>query len=171
MAESPDTLQRYLGTYGHVSHQIGSTGAGHPDDEDTDSDDQSDMSDCVNDALSESSREVELEEELARSQDKHIRHEAIKVPADRCPFDTEESQTVFVNALNAIRERGVVPANFGLLRSEWDADGYPEVEIIKFGRTGKELVVSLPLAIWWPRAVEWAQGLYVMSKVLIEKDL
>ncbi|KAJ7704649.1 hypothetical protein B0H16DRAFT_1216535, partial [Mycena metata] len=54
----------------------------------------------------------------------------------------------------------IIPLGLGVTETEW-ADGiYADAEVVKIGR--KEVEVTLPFQIWWPRAVVWAQGLELM---------
>ena len=54
--------------------------------------------------------------------------------------------------------------------SEWDGGDYPIFEAIKSGRRGKLLNMVLPFDIWWPKAVAWAQGLDLMTRICIVEN-
>lgn len=102
---------------------------------------------------------------IAADQTRDIRHEAIDVPTHGSPFTAEQAE-VFFEALSAVKEQGIIPAGF-----ELDVDGYPVRESIHLGRGGKRVSVILPFDIWWPRALLWAQGLDLMTRMLVEDVL
>ncbi|KAJ7844242.1 hypothetical protein B0H14DRAFT_2358742, partial [Mycena olivaceomarginata] len=70
----------------------------------------------------------------------------------------------FSGAFRDVHAAGIIPKRLGVAEAEWGNDGYSETETIKVGRRDVEIV--LPVAIWYPRAVMWAQGLEIMSKFL-----
>lgn len=60
-----------------------------------------------------------------------------------------------------------------LTPAEWASsdDTYPSHEAIRCGNRGaKELIISLPLEFWWTRALEWAQGLELMTYVIAQSE-
>ncbi|KAJ7025144.1 hypothetical protein C8F04DRAFT_968143, partial [Mycena alexandri] len=107
----------------------------------------------------------DVDDLIAADQTRDIRHEAIDVPTHGSPFTSEQAE-VFFEALNAVKEQGIIPAGF-----ELDVDGYPVRESIHLGRGGKRVSVILPLEVWWPRALLWAQGLDLMTRMLVEDVL
>jgi hypothetical protein len=160
----PDTISRYYGVHG--TEQIrssGQTGAGHPEDEDIDS-----SSDEGSENGDDNDEWTELQHQIARDQAHNIRHKPIKVARHRNPFPTPEAEAEFWEILAMVIKDSAIPDGFGVHVEEWES-GYPELEIIKTGARGKELEVVLPEAIWLPRAILWAQGLDVMSR-LVEVD-
>ena len=174
-----ETLNRYLGRL-DTTDDGEEENSDHGSDEDADngssdsSDSELDMEQDSNSVRSSDSGDIsdtvrDGDKDIANSQEKHIRHDAIEVPANHCPFETEEHMHVFVGALNEMREQGIIPTGFDVAEVEWDEDGYPDAEYIKIGR--RHIQVHLPHDIWWPRAVQWVQGLFVLSKLLLEYEL
>ncbi|KAL0958446.1 hypothetical protein HGRIS_000589 [Hohenbuehelia grisea] len=101
-----------------------------------------------------------IEKMIARDQETHIRHAAIDTPEEEQPFRTEQASRTFRKVLNEVTQRGIIPEGYTL-----DADSYNEVEVIKLGRAGKREEIQLPYEIWWPKAVKWAQGLDIMTRI------
>jgi hypothetical protein len=164
----PDTINRYYGVDGpEQTRRLGQTGAGHAADEGSDlepldsgSEDSEENNDSDIDA-----EWTELQHEIARDQAHNIRHEPIKVARHRNPFPTQAAEDEFHNILKIVVEQGVIPEGFGVCPDEWE-DGYPEQETIKTGLRGKGLEITLPEAVWFPRAILWAQALDVMSRLV-----
>ena len=103
---------------------------------------------------------------IEEAQQVNIRHEAIDVPANEPPFAEADILNVFCTALDAVREKGILPGGLGIRAEEWE-ECYPTSEVIQRGRRGsREQVISLPVEIWRPRAERWCQGLSVMLSVL-----
>lgn len=150
----PEILSRYYGAdRSERTLPPGQTGAGHSDDED------------------EEEVTGELDQLLSADQNRHIRHEAIPVPPGDHPFHSMATLEAFLTALSTVRAAKVVPANYGLLEAEWPACTYGDAEFIRLGRGRRRISVQLPFLIWWPRAVEWAQGVEIMTELLmIEND-
>ncbi|KAJ7175538.1 hypothetical protein C8R46DRAFT_890999, partial [Mycena filopes] len=98
--------------------------------------------------------QVDIDEAIAADQNHHIRHEAIDVANHEVPFDSELAADIFSRALDAVRTAEIIPDHLGVAPAEWDAEGYPETELVKVGKKSVEL--TLPFRIWWPRAVTWA---------------
>jgi hypothetical protein len=98
---------------------------------------------------------------IADEQANDIRHEAVEVPSNGSPF-SPELQAVFFDALQ-VQAQEIIPEDFGLL-----LDSYPTMETIHLGRGGKKITVVLPLDIWLPRALAWAQGLELMNGLIVE---
>ncbi|TDL30236.1 hypothetical protein BD410DRAFT_709365, partial [Rickenella mellea] len=143
----PDLLNRYYGIHGRPDHcDYGQTGAGHPEDD------------------------TQEAEDIAADQNVHIRHDPIEVPEDACPpsLRSREEMARFRDILQELQRMEVVPSGLGVSEQEWGNDGYPDIEVIKSGRGGKELHVQLPFVIWWPRAVRWAQGLELMCRMTMD---
>ncbi|KAJ7245205.1 hypothetical protein C8J57DRAFT_1438317 [Mycena rebaudengoi] len=99
---------------------------------------------------------------IADEQANDIRHEAVEVPSNGSPF-SPELQAVFFDALQEVQAQEIIPEDFGLL-----LDSYPTTETIHLGRGGKKITVVLPLDIWLPRALAWAQGLELMNGLIVE---
>jgi hypothetical protein len=164
----PDTISLYYGVHGtEQTRTSAQTGAGHPEDDDIDSlsDEGSENGDGDGD---DDDEWTELQHQIARDQAHNIRHKPVKVARHQNPFVTPEAETEFWEILAVVIKDSAAPDGFGVCIEEWES-GYPEIEIIKTGARGKELEVVLPEAIWLPRAVLWAQGLDVMSR-LVEVD-
>ena len=69
-------------------------------------------------------------------------------------------------SLDVLRLNHTIPAGYGACDEEME-DGFETIEVIPLGRGGrKELEVPLPEEVWRPRMELWAQGLYVMSRIL-----
>ncbi|KAJ7456397.1 hypothetical protein B0H11DRAFT_1739299, partial [Mycena galericulata] len=109
----------------------------------------------------------DLDQAIAQDQDRHIRHEAIDVVQNECPFRTEQAIHIFSAARREIEAREIIPMHLGVAEAEWEERFYPETETIKIGR--KEVEIELPFPIWWPRAVAWAQGLELMFEFRLLK--
>jgi hypothetical protein len=63
-----------------------------------------------------------------------------------------------------------IPEDNGILEDEWEDDDYPEIESIKPGTSGKELLIVLPRDEWFPRAVQWVQALELLKRCLHELE-
>jgi hypothetical protein len=171
----PDTINRYYGVDGAERVRLnGETGAGHIADEHSESDPlDSSSEDSEEDNESDDNADsewTELQHQIARDQAHNICHKPVKVARHRSPFTTTAAETEFQNVLRLVVESDAVPAGFGVHPDEWE-DGYSEHEIIKTGLRGKTLEVTLPEAVWLPRAILWAQALDLMSRLVeIEWD-
>lgn len=105
-----------------------------------------------------------MTDKIAHDQQSNIRHEGINVPRHTRPWDSESAHTIFTDALDKVKQSGIIPNNFGMLPEEWDNEGYPSFEIVKLGRrAGQLLHVALPDDVWRPRAVVWCQALDVLT--------
>ncbi|KAJ7727446.1 hypothetical protein DFH07DRAFT_719784, partial [Mycena maculata] len=102
----------------------------------------------------------DLDEAIAGDQDRHVRHEAIDVVEDECPFESDEARQIFTAALEEVKAAEIIPNHFGVAEDEWEEPFYGETENVKIGR--KEVEIVLHFEVWWPRAVAWAQGLELM---------
>ncbi|KAJ7118271.1 hypothetical protein C8R44DRAFT_625989 [Mycena epipterygia] len=105
----------------------------------------------------------DLDLAIAGDQDHHIRHDAIEVVENECPFAGEDSTALLFMALKEIELQGIVPRHFGVAEAEWEGQFYGETETVKIGR--KNVEIQLPFGIWWPRAVAWAQALETMVRI------
>jgi hypothetical protein len=102
---------------------------------------------------------------------KNIKHKPVKVPHHSNPFlDTPDAEKVFHDQFVNACASDVIPKHFGVLPEEWDANEYPTHQSLKCGRKGDELVIELPESIWLPRAVAWAQGLFIMKELVYEAE-
>ena len=158
----PSLLSQYLGVFGHtVVPLAGQTGAGHPEDEANPSEDEDGFNGEDEDALLE-----QLENSIAGDVQSNIRHEPIKVARSHNPFDIAEDEATFHNLLQAAQQDTYMPAGYGILPEEWPDVVYPEQENLRIGVRGSQLRVHLPAEVWYRRAVVWAQGLDIMSRML-----
>ncbi|KAI0686692.1 hypothetical protein C8T65DRAFT_590932 [Cerioporus squamosus] len=152
----PAILSRSYGTLGPPRHpRIGQTGAGHYDD-----DRSSTSSDKDQDHVAA---------QVADDQQRHVRHPPIPVPGSTSPF-SEQVEGLFLQCLHQVRTEERVPQHLGVSPAEWINGVYGDFETISFGRGGRQEEIELPFGIWWRRAVEWAQGLELMTALLIEQD-
>ncbi|KAJ7348275.1 hypothetical protein DFH08DRAFT_698620, partial [Mycena albidolilacea] len=105
----------------------------------------------------------DLNEVIANDQDRNVRHEAVGVAETKFPFRSDQARDIFVAALANVQAAGIIPENFGVAEAEWEVPFYGESESVKVGR--KQVEITLPFPIWWPRAVAWAQGLDLMVRI------
>lgn len=92
-------------------------------------------------------------------------HDAINVPDHRCPF-SDDGRGIFIALLNETQVQNILPEGYGVAEHEWVNGIYPDCEAISIGRSRKEREIGLPPNLWWPRAVSWAQGIDLMSRLL-----
>lgn len=176
---NPILLSRYYGIDGNPQRRsAGQTGAGHYDadsdvesglEDETESNHESGISPSES-SESEDNTFGELDEHLASDQQRHIRHPPIPVPGDESPFTDPELEALFFQCLHAVRAHEIVPTHYGLTPDEWEEGSYGELESIPYGRYGRSFDVKLPFVIWWQRAVEWVQGLEIMTELLMVQD-
>ncbi|KAH9853328.1 hypothetical protein C2E23DRAFT_729043 [Lenzites betulinus] len=162
----------------HVLHH-NQSGAGHSDDETSEAGEESTLHED-NDWMPEPSEhsspvessmdEASIDAQIAASQQRHIRHAPIPVPAAACPFRSPETLDIFWKCLRDVATTGIVPEHYRLRESEWPDGEYGKYAHIKLGQQGSTAVVDLPFAVWLPRAVLWAQGLEIMSRLLLAKE-
>jgi hypothetical protein len=107
----------------------------------------------------------DIDDLIATDQASDVRHEAIDVPSHDSPF-SPEMEAVFLGALETVKAQNIIPEGFNL-----DLVNYPLHESIHLGRGGKRISVILPLDIWWPRALLWAQGLDLMTRIFVETEM
>lgn len=107
----------------------------------------------------------DIDNMIAADQTPDVRHDPVDVPAHDSPFGPE-LEAIFFEALEAIKAENIIPDGFDL-----DLNTYPARESIHLGRGGKRISVILPLDVWWPRALLWAQGLDLMTRMLVEAEL
>lgn len=160
----PDAINRYYGVAGpHRRRGPGETGAGHASDEEGDGE--------GSDNDSELDPEEELENQIRADQAQNIRHSPVKVARHASPFDEDEDERAFLELLGEVLSQpDLVPEDYGVTEEEWEDEHYPETETIRTGTNGKELVVELPRRYWFPRAVQWAQALDLLTRVLEELE-
>ncbi|KAG1867245.1 hypothetical protein DFJ58DRAFT_654437, partial [Suillus subalutaceus] len=141
----PDTIEQYYGTHGREqTRHHGQTGAGHPDDEDTNSEDQ-------------------LILQIEEDQERNIRHAAVEVPGKKSPFETQHDENLFFSTVEQIVTEGIVPEGYGLLPDE-QGDDAAMIEVLQFGRRRtKSITISLSDPIWEAHATLWCQGLSALS--------
>ncbi|TFK80783.1 hypothetical protein K466DRAFT_503297 [Polyporus arcularius HHB13444] len=169
-------ISQYYGTDGRRRRsQPGQTGAGHYD---------HDGSSISSDRFSSSARtaegtdsetsdseedeDQEVDSQVAADQQRHVRHPPIPVPGSTSPF-SEETEELFIQCLHQVRAQERVPMHLGVSPTEWPGGIYGDLETVSFGRGGRQEEFELPFSIWWRRAVEWAQGLELMTALLIEQ--
>ncbi|KDQ05799.1 hypothetical protein BOTBODRAFT_182206 [Botryobasidium botryosum FD-172 SS1] len=88
-----------------------------PEEDDSDAEDEDE----------EAIREA-IEEDLRPS----VNHTSVQFPDRRYPFSSPMSEQVFRESFARLVEENIVPDGLGVLEGEWDEDGYPEMEHIKF---------------------------------------
>ncbi|KAJ7757362.1 hypothetical protein DFH07DRAFT_742186, partial [Mycena maculata] len=158
----PDAINWYYGVAGATlrrsRHQ---TGAGIGSDDEEDNGDDSDEE--------EADVEEQLENQVQADLAQNIRHRPIKVARHQSPFKDAQKETTFLQFLGQLlAEPELLPEDYGILEDEWEDDDYPEMEMIRPGTSGKEMVVILPRSDWFPRAARWAQALDLITRVLRE---
>lgn len=141
----PDVLNQYYGIDGHpICWHEGQTGASQPPDEDA-------------------------EARIAEDIQGNIQHKAVDVSSPTNPFGSSDIEALFDEALLAVNDSGIIPGGLMVSVNEWLDDSYLTHERIMTGtRSGKRLLIALPPAIWEPRALLWAQGLWVMEQFIID---
>ncbi|KAF8481427.1 hypothetical protein JB92DRAFT_2765296, partial [Gautieria morchelliformis] len=143
----PDLLQRYHSVLGDPIHRGSQqTGAGYLSGEEESGADVAAVSDGTDPGSDiEESEQTTLEQAISSHISANVKHEAIKCPRHRCPFDDPTYVPIFDAALRDVQASGLIPAGYGLNVLEWDGGEYPASELIRFGRK-KEIIVDLPLA-------------------------
>lgn len=107
-----------------------------------------------------------LHEVLTADQQEQVRHAPVDVPDHSSPFPSADIDDLFRQALADAEAEELIPDNMLVTMEEWP-EGYPTHEAIASGiRSGKKLAVALPFAIWWPRAVRWAQAVQILEQFL-----
>ncbi|KAJ7730649.1 hypothetical protein B0H14DRAFT_2409566, partial [Mycena olivaceomarginata] len=153
----PNVVSQYYGVHGPVREPAaGETGAGQLNDEAI-------PQVAADQELDEDDWE-DLEERIEGAHAANFHHEAVAVPKHANPFSGEAAQ-VFEAAFEQVQAANVIPGGYGLLEEEWEDAGYPSFEILKSGRSKKELRIALPDFIWRPRAILWGQALDVLNQV------
>ncbi|KAJ7710578.1 hypothetical protein B0H17DRAFT_914315 [Mycena rosella] len=154
----PDVINRYYGVAGARRRRPrNQTGAGIASDDEGESD------------ADGPSVEEELENQIGADLAQNIRHEPVPVARHRSPFKDPDLESDFLELLEGLLEQlDALPKNYGVLEDEWEEEDYPEIEIIKPGKRGKELVIALPRPDWFPRAARWAQALDLLTRFLDE---
>lgn len=97
--------------------------------------------------------------------DSNIRHDAVPVPASNCPLSAEEL-SMFKEGLRLLHEDNAIPNGYGATEEELGFDGFDEHEEIIIGMRRQAYAIRLPEGIWAPRMRLWAQGLYVLDRIL-----
>lgn len=157
----PSVLVQYYGVHGAPAIHLGNqTGAGHPEDEDAVEEDE-DMEWEDEDVLLE-----ELENTVADHVESNIRHPPVKVARALSPFQAAADEVQFRELLQAAQEEEYLPVGYGIAPEEWAGDVYPERETLRIGTRGISLTVDLPPEVWYPRALMWAQGLDLLTRML-----
>lgn len=114
----------------------------------------------------------EIQMQVANDLKINVKHKAIKVPRRQTPFTNMNSAAmgIFLETLQQVHSAGYAPAGFGILADEWEDGVYPTHEVLMLGYKRKELTVSLPETVWFPRALAWAQALYVVNYISLKLD-
>ncbi|KAH8088950.1 hypothetical protein BXZ70DRAFT_899244, partial [Cristinia sonorae] len=108
----------------------------------------------------------ELQERIQADNEKHFNHEPVKVPRHYSPFDTDEALNAFNEGILGVIHEGIIPFGFDVRDEEWVDEEYPTIGHIPGGRgRTKGYDIPLPVHIWKPRAVRWAQGLHVLNRL------
>ena len=111
---------------------------------------------------------VEVLQEQLEGNEISAAHEAVPVPANITPFASNNTFQLFQQTLQQLQNEGIVPYGYGVSQEEVQNDGYPGEEILRSGRRGrKEMHITLPIAVWLPRAIQWCQALEVMTTVSV----
>jgi hypothetical protein len=133
---------------------------------------ESSSSECSDDNDSVTQSGEELEASSSREDRLNDVHEPVSVPDTTNPFSDEDLLQVFTTALATVREEGMLPEGYGLLPEEWDDEEYPSYWVIKSGRRGKELRISLPDAQWRARSELWGQALDIVNRLtyMLDRD-
>ncbi|KAJ7261036.1 hypothetical protein C8J57DRAFT_1072144, partial [Mycena rebaudengoi] len=161
----PDAINRYYGVSGprrrRHRHQ---TGAGYPSDE------EESEAESMDAAYQPDLRE-QLENHIEAHHAENIRHNPVKVARHKSPFTSTEHEAAFLEVLHELlASPGDPPEDYGVLEDEWEEDDYPEIEAIRTGTNGKEILVVLPRRDWFPRVVQWARALDLMTRILQEVE-
>ncbi|RPD52101.1 hypothetical protein L227DRAFT_474470, partial [Lentinus tigrinus ALCF2SS1-6] len=136
----PDMAPRHYRTEGQRRRRRpGQTGAGHYDDDGFESPTSDGNGGAVN-------------AQLVDQQQRHVRHPPIPVPGSNSPF-SEETEELFISCLNHVRAQERIPTDLGVSPIEWVDGLYGNIEVINFGRGGRQEELVLPFNIWWRRAV------------------
>ena len=139
----PNTIAKYYGTDGHSERYLGETGAGHPSDE----------------------RVGDLANRLHEHQSRNVKHDAITVPSHANPFTSNSgAQRTFCSVLADVVRHNVIPSSYGVLPEEWTDGLYPDTEQLIVGRKRKPITLLLADPIWKAQAIQWVQGLSVLSQ-------
>ena len=104
------------------------------------------------------------------NQQANIHHDPVDVAKHSSPFKSD-ILNLFHQALYDLCKHNLVLDHLGVSADKWP-NGYPTHETIATGmRSGKRLSVALPLDIWWPRAILWAQGLCIMQQFIMDLEM
>ncbi|KAJ7764540.1 hypothetical protein DFH07DRAFT_1016252 [Mycena maculata] len=162
----PDAINRYYGVEGPRRRRArGVTGAGNA------SNDEGDPTDSDSESDPDLDPEEELENQIEADQAHNIRHAPVKVARHKSPFKEAEHEAAFIELLGeVVSEPDVLPEGYGVAEEEWEDEDYPETEIIKTGTNGKQLRIELPRVTWLSRAIQWAQALDLLTRVLEELE-
>ena len=152
----PNLLQQYYGVEDSNTLSKGT----HEDTDDSDTDNETESQ-----SLNDIQGHFEGNEIAAA-------HDAVPVPTNMSPFDSEHAFEIFQYTLQQIQDEEVIPQGYGVTPQEIQQEGYPTQEILQGGRRGrKEMHITLPREVWLPRAIKWCQALEVMTSVLVLQDL
>lgn len=150
----------------HLRRSQNQTGAGLLPDEQPEGDEEQQPDSDV-----EPTPEEALENQIGEDLASNIRHAPVKVARHYSPFNDSIVEAIFLQTLEAVlSEPQKLPEDYGILEEEWEDEDYPEIESIRPGTSGKELLIILPRVHWFPRAVQWVQALDLMTRCLHEME-
>ncbi|KAF8219583.1 hypothetical protein L208DRAFT_1382973 [Tricholoma matsutake] len=101
---------------------------------------------------------------ILENQRHNIYHRPAPIPHHADPFNNSQKRQAFLASLEIMCSQGIVPHEYELGQEELVGNRYPSVEIIPMQHR-KELHISLPSAVWQPRAIVWAQAHHVLSQI------
>jgi hypothetical protein len=115
---------------------------------------------------------TELQEKIGADLQVNIKHKPVEVPRHESPFKQlpPAIETTFWHNFQELEDAAINPHDMGVLPEEWSDDSYPTREVLSTGRRCKELVVTLPMDVWFPRAQRWAHALFVLNHILFELE-
>jgi hypothetical protein len=167
-----DLLHHFYGADGDIGHPFkGTTGAGTMDEDASYRPVQGvnglqgdEIEDLAGLSEQEQATLAFIREQLDSQQKNHVRHPPIKVPRHHNPFGSLDQEETFWLAFHDATEEEYIPQGYGVCPDEWSEGIYPEIEVIRSGNHKRgELEIGLPNAVWFPRAIRWAQALHILE--------
>ncbi|KAF8835010.1 hypothetical protein BDN67DRAFT_913768, partial [Paxillus ammoniavirescens] len=80
----------------------------------------------------------QIYQQIADDQEIHVQHDLIDVPHNTSPFQSPEAEQTFILAYKEVMAAGIIPEGYGVAQGEWGGGLYPESEVIRVGKGGKE---------------------------------
>ena len=109
----------------------------------------------------------DLEAQIDVDQQTNVQHDAIKAAHYQNPFVSDVVEQCWWDAFLEVQRKNIIPSNMMLTVEEWvqeGFDGYPSHwEILVGIHTMKLVTVSLPVEVWYDRALAWAQALTLLG--------